>query len=116
MAYDRKTYMKKYKKKWMRENEEHIILSNKKYWLKIKHNLSYEDWLEMWEAQNGKCAICGNDFPSQYRAAVVDHDHKTGKIRGLLCNKCNRGIGYLNDDEKILTSAIEYLRGGINYE
>ncbi|MDO9463776.1 MAG: endonuclease VII domain-containing protein [bacterium] len=75
-----------------------------------KYGLSHEDWLRMYETQDGKCLICGKSFikPSD---AKVDHNHRTGKIRGLLCNNCNLGIGFLNDDPKIMIKAIEYLLG-----
>jgi len=77
----------------------------------LKHNygLSLEDYDQMVENQNGVCAICGGINKSG-RRLVIDHDHKTGKIRGLLCNNCNIGIGNLQEDIDILSKSIIYLR------
>ena len=64
----------------------------------------------MFKEQNGVCAICGSPEVSDRNSNLcVDHDHETGKIRGLLCNKCNRGLGYFLDNPKILKNALKYL-------
>jgi hypothetical protein len=60
----------------------------------------------MFEAQAGLCAIC-KTAPAEH----IDHDHSTGKLRGLLCLNCNHGLGKLLDDIATLESAIQYLRG-----
>lgn len=59
----------------------------------------------MLAAQNGGCAICGGT-----KKLSVDHCHKSGAIRGILCNKCNLAIGHFDDDEERLSRAIEYLK------
>jgi hypothetical protein len=59
---------------------------------------------EMYLAQGGVCAIC-----KEAKAVCIDHDHTTGKIRELLCQKCNFGIGQFRDDKRIVQSALEYL-------
>lgn len=72
---------------------------------KQKYNLTPEQLEEMKSACAGKCAIC------QITAdLVVDHDHSTGAVRGLLCNDCNMGIGRLKDSTDILARAILYLK------
>lgn len=85
-----------------------------------KFGLTPETFAEMLAAQNGRCAICDTDDPKGNRVSTwtVDHDHTCcpGKtscgrcVRGLLCNRCNRGIGMFGDDPVILESAAAYLR------
>ena len=84
--------------------------------LRRKFGISLDQFNEMLAAQNGVCAICGEketrlkknyDEPGDL---CVDHCHKTGKIRGLLCFKCNSAIGKLRDSSDGLTKALEYLR------
>ena len=77
-------------------------------WEKIKINfgLSRQDYETMLVNQNGVCAICKTP---KSEILSVDHSHKTGKVRGLLCNACNTSIGMLNDSPEILKSAIVYL-------
>jgi len=75
--------------------------------LRKKYSMSMEDYESLFKMQNGKCAICGH--PPNRRRLGVDHDHNTGAIRGLLCSKCNAGIGSLDDDPQRLQAAIDYL-------
>jgi len=75
--------------------------------IKSRYCLSEEDFRDLMDAQKGCCAICGTDFGELFRRASVDHCHITGKIRKLLCNKCNTSVGqieFLNPEH-----AIEYL-------
>jgi hypothetical protein len=69
----------------------------------------YQQYDEMLEAQGGCCALCGSDFPGGRGRFVVDHCHDTGRIRGLLCNLCNVGLGALRDSPQLLQKAIHYL-------
>jgi hypothetical protein len=63
-----------------------------------------------WCLQEGKCAICGCDLnSSRYTKAAADHDHKSGKLRGILCNNCNAAIGLMKDSPYRLENAIRYL-------
>ncbi len=59
--------------------------------------------------QDHKCLICEVSVEEFPQILAVDHDHATGEVRGLLCNKCNRGIGLLGDSTQNLKRAIEYL-------
>lgn len=71
---------------------------------------SPEDYERAWCIQEGKCAICGCILnSSRYTKAAADHDHKTGKIRGILCNNCNTALGLMKDSPYRLESAIRYL-------
>lgn len=80
--------------------------------------VSVDDYSKMLSEQEGKCAICGINHEEYQKVShrnkkfAVDHCHTTGKIRGLLCDKCNRGIGFLQDSEQNLINAIKYLRLG----
>lgn len=73
-----------------------------------KYGCTSETYEEFLERQDSLCAICGKKPDKEFH---VDHDHKTGKIRGLLCDTCNRGIGYFKDDSNILRAAARYLDG-----
>ena len=85
----------------------------RKYDLKKSYNMTIEQYDEMLLKQNNCCGICKRHIfeiiSTKKFNFCVDHDHKTGRIRGLLCDKCNRGIGLLCDDIDILINAIEYL-------
>lgn len=80
---------------------------------KRNYGLSLLDFFAIMEKQDWKCAICKN-FGFKMRDNHIsglncDHDHKTGKVRGLLCHNCNRGLGLFQDSPEYLSSAIEYL-------
>jgi len=89
--------------------------------LQRNYGITLDQYQEMLRQQNGLCAICGRlpgeTRPDQGRAQgrpvrpllAVDHDHATGKVRGLLCLPCNRGIGFLEDSIEIVRSALKYL-------
>lgn len=68
-------------------------------------HITEKQYIEMVESQGGMCAIC-RESPIH----AIDHDHQTGKFRGLLCGNCNKGIGLLRDNKSILQRAIDYLK------
>ena len=76
--------------------------------LRIKYDMTVEDYNEMLQAQDGVCAICFHVNANGDRLAV-DHCHDSLENRGLLCRSCNGGIGYFKEDVVYLASAIEYL-------
>ena len=78
--------------------------------LKKAYGISYQEYLVMLGDQNGCCAICATDDTGKRKAFAVDHCHKSGKIRGLLCGLCNTAIGSLKDDIEIMERAINYVR------
>lgn len=98
----RKSYKKRLRKK------------NRFYNLKIKYGLTEEDFNNLLEKQNSVCAICKKSETRIINGKIcplsIDHCHKTGKVRGLLCNECNNGLSRFRDDNKILNSAISYLQ------
>lgn len=75
--------------------------------LKKKYNLTPEEYENKVKSQDNKCAIC-QKVPT--KKLVVDHCHSTGEIRGLLCNKCNMGLGHFLDSSETLESALRYLQ------
>lgn len=75
-----------------------------------RYNLSVQEYMQLHELQRGKCAICGKPEVNLGRLLSVDHNHKTGKVRGLLCFKCNTAIGLLYDSEILLGMALDYLK------
>ena len=81
-----------------------------KWWLESRYGIDEVEWKRMFDAQLGRCAICGSKDPKGNHGVFhVDHCHTTGKVRGLLCDTCNRGLGMFYDNTNILKSAIEYL-------
>lgn len=74
------------------------------YYLRSKFGISIGEFNAMAFMQGGRCAIC-----EEKCIEVVDHDHETGKIRGLLCRTCNTGIGHLKDKVELLKKALLYL-------
>jgi len=76
---------------------------------KRAYGMKWGDFEIMIKAQKYKCAICKSKFQSD-TDACVDHDHKTNKVRGLLCNNCNNGLGRFMDNIKYLEAAISYLK------
>lgn len=76
--------------------------------LRKKYGITRADYDEMLRKQGGTCAIC--HCHQRYQALAVDHDHKTGFVRGLLCVNCNRGLGRFFDSELRVTRASEYLK------
>lgn len=127
-------YMREYGRQWYQENKEKRressrkwraanpdkVREQKKRWkesggvrysaIKSNYGISKEEYDHIFEAQGGRCAICGIHQDDHFRLLSVDHDHKTGKVRGLLCGQCNAGMGNLRDDIHILQSAIQYLQ------
>lgn len=81
--------------------------------LKLQYNLSLEDYDAMFKAQGSACAICKATTPgARTKHFHVDHCHKTGVVRGLLCHKCNRGIGLFDDNPNHVSQALAYLTKG----
>jgi hypothetical protein len=76
-----------------------------------EHGLTVEQHHTILRSQDGKCAIClGTDPVGRSRRFAIDHCHSTGAVRGLLCNKCNMGVGNFDDDAARLEAAAAYLR------
>ena len=92
-------------KNWRKNNKEKIWENHLKY----IYGITLKDWNKMFQEQEGKCAICGVHQSEMKHVLYVDHDHKTDKVRGLLCARCNTGIGFF-EDKKFMEKANNYLK------
>lgn len=101
----------KYQKEWNKKNPE----KQRKSYLKSMYGLGWEMYLFLYKKQEGLCKICSvplklhNTDDDHKETVHIDHCHTTGKIRGLLCNKCNSGLGFFKENQEYLKKAIEYL-------
>lgn len=95
-------------------NQDYYKKKEGKFWennIRQRYGLSRSDYESMLQSQDGKCAICRSDNPGPwFRRFLVDHDHLTGCVRGLLCGTCNLAIGYLKDDPEMALKALLYLQ------
>jgi len=83
--------------------------------LKLRYNSTPQEYETKLASQDYKCALCGKDANNNVRRGkveplYVDHCHKTGKVRGILCDLCNKGIGHMRDNEEFLMAAAQYIR------
>lgn len=76
-------------------------------WQLRRYGITVEQFNAMLVIQKGRCAICGKFNGS--KRLCVDHNHETGKVRGLLCDPCNKVLGFAHDDCSVLTNARKYL-------
>jgi hypothetical protein len=114
-------------KKWRQENKEKYLECASRYRnanrqklrdykLSVRYGISLKEYSILYKSQNGKCDICGKEEVAIHNSTktpiklAVDHCHSTTKIRGLLCQDCNRGLGHFHDDIIRMESAIKYLR------
>lgn len=86
---------------------------HKSHVLKKMYGISLEEYEALLDSQDGVCAICQEPPSGKNRFLSVDHDHDTGRIRGLLCTRCNVGLGALHDSAEILRTALMYLEGSV---
>lgn len=100
---------KEARKRQLEEDYLGTRLKERKNNLKRMFGMSIEEYDKKLDDQGGGCKICGLKCVSGKRLAV-DHDHETGKIRDLLCNNCNGGLGKFQDNPELLIKAADYLR------
>lgn len=129
-SYRCKSCRAKYQRDWVRNNPEKVKILNDKHkatrkefynnpenklkyrklFIEKSFRILYEDYEKMQIEQNNLCYICKNpETSTRNNYLCVDHNHETGKIRGLLCNSCNRALGYFKDNITLLQNAINYL-------
>jgi len=98
---------------WQKANPEKVKIHRTKTRFKsglLKYGWTPEQFAGILLLQDYKCSICGTPILTR-KAQHIDHCHKTKKTRGVLCAKCNRGLGHFGDDPKLLLVAVSYLRG-----
>lgn len=112
----KKTVKKEYQAHWRSVNIDQVKGHwLRKYWPNLTWNESLNEFNNLLKSQNNLCAICKNPETSldgktqQIRDLSVDHCHITGRVRGLLCSTCNRGLGYFKDNSSLCFAAGNYL-------
>jgi hypothetical protein len=95
-------------REWRAKNPEANAALRQRERVKL-YDLSQEDYDALLEEQGNRCAICRDDTPGGKGRWHIDHSHASGKVRGLLCSRCNLGLGYFRDATENLKRAIEYL-------
>lgn len=111
-------------KRWRREHADQIKASQRKYYLRfrnrfkrsnqhnrlvLRYGITLQAYKILFKLQRGKCAICRRKARRGKRRLAVDHCHTTRLIRGLLCGKCNSGIGMLRESPSIIWKALKYI-------
>ena len=92
-------------------------LANFRYKLWNKYRITPEEFYDLLEQSNFQCSICSKEIKGHgehqgtKERACVDHNHKTGKVRGILCADCNWGLGLFQDNPELLIKAAKYLNG-----
>lgn len=98
-----------------KQDKEKRMVYKRSWHLKRQYGVDQDDWEVLYKQQNGVCAICScpethiNNKTKQLQPLCVDHDHVTGKVRGLLCHRCNRAIGLLGDQLSHIKNVLRYL-------
>lgn len=96
-------------------NERNKSTARDRY-LQRQYGISELEYKARLLSQNNSCLLCGVEFNHSTWCAdspVVDHCHTSGHVRGILCNECNRGLGYFHDNKETLMNAIQYLSGDV---
>ena len=94
----------------VRDNKRHHICRTcRNIHRKVVRNATAHEYESLLQKQNNACAICGITPEEIGKKLIVDHDHETLKVRGLLCWRCNSGLGFFKDNQAHLAMAIEYL-------
>lgn len=112
--YRTKASVREEKRRQYVRNREKRIANARVSKLRNAFGLTTQAFDALYQAQHGRCAICGKTEEEAFvickKKLFVDHDHETGRIRGLLCMKCNGGLGMFTDSTEMLERALAYLR------
>lgn len=108
---EKKTKQREYMRAWSAQNADRLVSRE----LRKRYGITVDDYARMYQEQGGTCAICGgietrvDHRTKKVSRLAVDHDHKTGDVRGLLCHHCNNALGSFDDDQDSLISSLLYL-------
>jgi hypothetical protein len=98
------------------DNAAHVRRQQRVRHLRHKYGLTPDAYDELHQAQGGRCAVCGREESTRHPGTgetfslAVDHDHRTGRLRGLLCRHCNLALGYVGDSVETLEALVRYLK------
>lgn len=107
-----KLCLAEYAKDYRQKNVSQVRENERRSKMKRLYGVTPEEYDAMLVAQGHRCGICKSTEPGvRIKYFSVDHCHTTGKVRGLLCEKCNRGVGHFSDNTEYLKRAIKYLKG-----
>lgn len=114
---NKKEYNRLYMRNWRAEHKNYhktyyTYEKGKKNYLHTTYQMTLEEYNTKFQEQNGLCAVCKKHQSNFKRSLAVDHDHITGKIRGLLCFGCNISLGHMQDNTQWLQNAIDYIKRG----
>lgn len=102
------TYCKPCHNEIIKRNSDKRYGSRRNFLIRLRYRISEKDVQDLVDDQGGLCAICRRATPQH-----VDHDHRTGRVRGILCFNCNRGIAYFDERPADLFEAVDYI---LNYD
>lgn len=124
--YDQHVYelnAKSRKKNWLKWRDKALATRRARYaetYLIRTYGITKQQYDALLVKQGNRCPICKTDDPGKHPRKNdtvnwhVDHDHKTGQVRGLLCFRCNAGLGHMKDDPQLVMAAYEYLIASMN--
>lgn len=109
--YEKRNPMRKSISRYLKKSLDPIKLSNLERDRNMykRYGITIEEYGQLFYTQEGNCKICKRSHKEFARGLVIDHNHMTGKVRGLLCDPCNRALGYFRENIATMESAIQYV-------
>ena len=97
------------RKEYYQANKEKILEQSRWRIIKSKYGLTKEEWMDIFNSQGGACALCNTHQSEFNKSLCTDHDHETGKVRGLLCIMCNTALAQLGDSKESIKKVLGYV-------
>lgn len=101
---------REYERKYRINHPDKYAEASRRRYLRYAYKLSMDEYNEIFDKQEGRCAICHKHQSELNTPLCIDHDHETDDVRGLLCSNCNSMLGMADDNQSLLQEAIEYLK------